>query len=300
MAERDPYNPDQELQDTPTPPKQDLPAAPIDQAAPASTTPQTPWNREQFRDTWMATGNNLTRQNDVLKQYGITLDQAGRTTLPTGEQMDLRIGAKSGQNLAGWTGIGPTAGNGSGGDLGTMSGGGAMGSGGGTGSLGDVRSMLMQILNRSQQPIDPNSAEVKAPLEAANLEAQRGLDAERKALAERLYAEGGGSGTNELQQGMQQAQERTATGLAGIRAQLLQRAQEQRQSQLQQALALAVQSGDAQAAREIQMEMARMSNALGQAELGQRASQWNDQFGLNAAQFQYLRDRDLANAALGQ
>lgn len=299
MPEREIPNPDDEQLPPPPERTEDLPNQGIDTPAPAAAAPQTPWNREQFRDTWMSTGNNVTRQNDVLKQYGLTLDQAGRTTLPTGEVMDLRIGAKSGQNLAGWTGVGPTAGPGGDGGAAGGFGAGAGGMGGG-GSANDVRGLLMQILTRSQQPIDPNSAEIAAPMEGAKLEAQRGLDAERKALAERLYAEGGGSGTNELQQGMQQAQERTATGLAGLRGQLMQRAAEQRQSQLQQALALAVQIGDAEQARAIQMEMARMQNALGQAELGQRARQWDDSFGLQGAQFQYLKDRDLMGAGLGQ
>jgi len=173
-----------------------------------------------------------------------------------------------------------------------------------------IRQMLMQQMQSASRPIDVNSDEIKQPYDAARLSASRDLDEEQKALAERLYAEGGGSGSNELQQGIQQSRERSAVGLAGIRGQLVQRAVQMRQQQLQQALQLAVQSGDADAARAVQMQLAQLDNAFRYASLGQQASQfgqqlgqqrsqWADSFGLQAGQFQYLKDRDLANAGLG-
>ena len=283
----------------------------------AATTPVSPYNREQFRDQWMRTGTNTTQQNALLGQYGLTADAAGRVALPTdvnghaGETLDLRIGARAGQNLAGWTDIGQNgSSNGNGGYGGAMGSGGALGDSGagGGGFQGQMRAMLMQMLNGANTPVDENSAGVAQPYQAAKLAADRGVADEQKALAERLYAEGGG-GSNELTQGIQQSRERNATGLAGIKSQLMQRAMDQKQSQLQQALSLAVQSGDNESARAIQLQIAQMSNALGQAQLsqsgrqfdanlGQRQNEWNDQFGLEGARFRYDQDRDVVNAGL--
>jgi hypothetical protein len=53
----------------------------------------------------MSTGTDVNRQNALLAQHGLTPDAAGRVRLPTGETIDLRIGAKAGRNLAAWTGV---------------------------------------------------------------------------------------------------------------------------------------------------------------------------------------------------
>lgn len=150
-----------------------------------------------------------------------------------------------------------------------------------------VRQILMGILGQAQQPVNENSAEIQQPFQAAALDAQRGQDLERKQLAERLYAEGGG-GTNELTQGTQQSAERLAGTLGNIKSQLIGRAVQNKQAQLQQALALAVQSGDAEAARAIQAQI-----------LAFQQSQWNDNYGLQLSDRQYQRDRDAARAKAG-
>jgi len=159
--------------------------------------------------------------------------------------------------------------------------------GGGAGQPGSsayqqqVREILMRVLGKSQEPIDANSAEVKQPFDAASQDAQRQLQGEQKSLAESQYAQGRGSSSNELDQGIQQSRERTAGGLSTLKGQLIQRAQQQRTQQLQQALQLAVQSGDSESARQLQQLI------------------WNDQYGLNAADAQYQRDRDAARAKAG-
>jgi hypothetical protein len=82
---------------------------PTEQAAPppaAPKPPPSPWDRNSFRDAWMGTGTDVGRQDQLLSQYGIQISGNGTATLPSGEIMDLRIGARSGQNLAGWTGVG--------------------------------------------------------------------------------------------------------------------------------------------------------------------------------------------------
>lgn len=269
--------------------------------APTPPPPPSPFQREQFRDAWMSTGTDVNRQNQLLDQYSLSLDKAGRTTLPTGEVMDLRIVAGSGQNLAGWTGVpGGEAKYGQQGGMGSASG--SIGANGATSSGGfqdQIRAMLLQQLQGAQQPVDPNSAEIAVPYQAAAMDAQRNFDAERKALAERLYAEGNGTGSNELTQGLQQSAERTATGLASLKGQLMQRAVQARKDQLTSLLNLAMQSGDAESARAIQLQLGQLDASLRSQQLAQQANQWNDSFGLQGAQFQYQKDRDLANAGMG-
>ncbi len=91
-----------------------------------------------------------------------------------------------------------------------------------------------------------------------------------------------------MTQGTQQSAERLAGTLGNIKSQLIGRAVQNKQAQLQQALALAVQSGDAEAARAIQAQI-----------LAFQQSQWNDNYGLQLSDRQYQRDRDAARAKAG-
>lgn len=309
----DPYDPEADPPDQAPglavgEPKPGTPPPP-EAAAPA------PFQRERFRDDWMATGTDVGRQNALLDQYGLRLDPAGRTTLPTGELMDLRIGAKAGQNLAGWTGVGPSgpapgpAGPGSGVSSGGPAGAGSAGpaasgmdsppawltavtdriagltaTGGPTPFQQQMRDLVLQQMQRAQAPIDPNSPEVAQPTEAARLASERSLQDERTALAERLYAEGGG-GSNELQQGIQQSRERQGATLAGLQSQLYSRLAAQKADQLQQALSLAVQSGDAEAARTIQMQLAQLDASLRAQQLAQQGSQFSASLAQQGSQF---------------
>lgn len=299
MSQRDPNDPP-DLEVDPQPdPNQPPTAGPSADPPPQQTTP---WNREQFRDEWMSTGTDLGRQNDVLRRYGISLDGAGRTTLPTGEVMDLRIGARSGQNLAGWTGVGPTAGPGGGGS--GMGGSGTGGSGGGSnGFLDQVRAQLMQILQHSQQPIDPNDPNITRQMDAQNVTLEREREARRAAMAERMAANGmnsGGAGSGAFDQELASGFEDKGRQMAGLRAQLMNRATEQRMAQLQQALSLALQSGDQEAARGLQMTIAQMNADLARARMEQDQSQWNDSYGLQRLQFERLLNNDAVNAQTGQ
>ena len=177
-------------------------------------------------------------------------------------------------------------------------GGGASGSGG-SAFQDQVRALLMKTIGDSQQPVDVNSAEIKQPFDAATLDAQRQLQAGQKANAEAAYAQGRGSSSNELDQQNAQAREGVAGSLSTLKGQLVQRAVQTKVAQLQQALSLAVQSGDAESARQIQMQIASMNNMLGQQQLAQQGSQWNDQYGLNLQNAIYQRNRDAYNATLG-
>jgi len=301
MSQRDP-NADPNIEELPKPP---------DEGAAAPAAPKTmPYNREQFRDQWMQTGTDVGKQNALLGQYGLSADAAGRVALPqdvnghSAETLDLRIGAKSGQNLAGWTDVGMN-----GNSNGTGGSGGFNGTGGGTGGASGsspqqdaIRAALMAQLQKMGQPIDPNDPTISTQLNASSNLLERQRQQRRAAMAERMAASGlnpGGAGSGAMDQEIAAGFEDKASQLSGIQGQLMARANEQRISQLQQALSLAVQSGDAQSARDLQLQIAQMQQSMEQARLGQSQSQWNDTYGLQSARDQYERDRDAARAKAG-
>lgn len=223
------------------------------------------------------------------------------------------------QNLAGTAGWGYVMGRlesdlaGNGPDSAGNSSGGSNGGGGSTGTtlsftpatmasnpfLDQVRSQLMNLITADQQPIDPNSPQIAVPYNAAANVAQTSRDAEQKALAEQLYAQGQGSSSNELQQGIQQSYEREAQNLAGIKGDLISRVYQTQQQQLSQALGLAVQTGDTQSAQQLQMALANLQMGYQYAALGQNQGQWNDQYGLALQQLLYQQNLTAERAAAG-
>ena len=97
-----------------------------------------PFDRTAFRDQWMAMPEDRATQDAFLRQYGLTPDGAGRVTLPTGEVLDLRFGARAGGLRPTWTAVGGSGDGGSG-----------SGSGGGRGSSGTPSTSVV--------PNNPNS-----------------------------------------------------------------------------------------------------------------------------------------------
>lgn len=91
---------------------QDDPQAPDPEPTSPDTPPPSapqgprPFDRTDFRDRWMATGEDRAAQEALLAEYGLTADGAGRVTLPTGEILDLRYGARAGGTRATWTNAG--------------------------------------------------------------------------------------------------------------------------------------------------------------------------------------------------
>jgi hypothetical protein len=85
-------------------------------APPAAPAGPTPYDRATAPGLWQATGNNVEAQNALLQQWGMApLSGNGTGTLPTGEQIDMRRGARSGDNTAQWMGVGGGAAGGAGG-----------------------------------------------------------------------------------------------------------------------------------------------------------------------------------------
>lgn len=146
-----------------------------------------------------------------------------------------------------------------------------------------VRQLLMEHLRNASMPVDPNSPEIAATLSSASDAGQRASDAERTALAERLYAQGGGLNTDALTRQVQQSGEKQAGTLSTLKGQLLMNAYNRKAEQLQQDLQLAIQSGDAEATRQAQMAIANLQATVQRESLGVNLSEFGAQLNQNAA-----------------
>jgi hypothetical protein len=172
-------------------------------------------------------------------------------------------------------------------------GGGSLLAGGGQGGwtqdfITQLRAMLMQRLGEAGKPVDENDAYIQAPLSAARNEASRQIDTERGELAERLYAQGGGLNTGALTQGIQASRERTATGLGNLRATLITRELDSRRTEMRDLLQMALASGDASLAREVQMQLAQLEATLRR-----------EGYGLQAGMFEANLNQQAVNAGGG-
>ncbi len=125
----------------------------------------------------------------------------------------------------------------------------------------EIRKIIMERLALAGQPVDENSAEVTQPLSAARNEAQRSQDAERTALAERLYAQGG-LNTDALGRQIQQSSERNAGSLGNLRAGLITHIADAKRQELESLLQMATAQGDAASARAISAEIAAINASV--------------------------------------
>jgi hypothetical protein len=122
-----------------------------------------------------------------------------------------------------------------------------------------IRQLILSRLREAGNPVDPNAPQISSTLNAARTESQRQSAQERTALAERLYAQGqGGLGSDALTRQIQQSGEKNAASLSSLRANLIQQQYTQKFSELQNLLQLAVASGDAESARNVQLQLAAL------------------------------------------
>lgn len=142
-----------------------------------------------------------------------------------------------------------------------------------------VRQALMAALGGAQGGVSSSDPVIKSQMDAARLQGERQHQQLRKDLAERLYASGGGVQSGQLEQGIQQSRERLAGNLAGLEGNLMAGEQQNRRGMLQNLLQLAVQTGDAENARSLQMALAQMDNELRRATLGEQSRQFDDELG---------------------
>lgn len=140
-----------------------------------------------------------------------------------------------------------------------------------------MRQILQDQISQNSQPISVDSPGVKEMIAAQHLESQRTGERQQSQLAARLASENLSSsgaadtGMNAIQQ---QRGESDATATAGILGSQL----AQRQQALQQELSLAVQSGDAESARQLQAQIQAINLQMQDEHFGQSQGQQNNQF----------------------
>jgi hypothetical protein len=133
--------------------------------------------------------------------------------------------------------------------------------------LAQLRAMLMQRLAAAAGPVDENATGISQAVTGARDQATRQNEASRTALAERLYAQGG-LNTDAIGQSVQQSNERTGTALGTLRAQLVMKEYDRKQAELNSLLELAIQSGDAETARMVQMQLAELQAQIQREGIG--------------------------------
>jgi hypothetical protein len=149
-----------------------------------------------------------------------------------------------------------------------------------------VRAMLLDRMGKDSAPVNDTDSNIAEPFAAANLTAQRGQQAERTALAERLAANGDTSGS--LERGIQQSAERNAVGLGTFKGQLIQKEYAARRADLADAMNQALQSGDRETAYTLQMALAQLDAQLRR-----------EGYGVNLAEFGANQNTAASNAGTG-
>lgn len=145
-----------------------------------------------------------------------------------------------------------------------------------------IRQIISRRLAADQGPVDENSPQIQAALNASKDALTRQNTTERDALAERLYAQGGGLNTNAITGQIQQSNERTGTAQGTLRAQLLMSAYKDKFTELNHLLDLATQTGDTESARQIQVTLANLQAAVQREGLGLNKAEFEAQLNQNA------------------
>lgn len=290
--------------------------------SPRPTGPQTiqgaagsssPFNYEAARDDWMGGGYDVANADAArasaaqwAQKHGIAYDGSDTITLPNGGGLidilgNFGGGQGNGQTIArNWTaagGNGPNP-NGAGGGPGGASYAGsiAAGAGGGGGFNSQIQQKLLQQLANLDKPVTEDDPAISGELQTQNRQIDRDREARRAAMAERAAASGllnGGASSGAFDSDVASGYEDASQRKSDVKSQLFARELGQRRDKLMQYYQMAVQSGDNEAARAIQLQIAQMGNAFNYANLAQNKSQWDDSFGLDTARWQSGRDDSL-------
>lgn len=148
--------------------------------------------------------------------------------------------------------------------------------------MGSVRQMLMDSLGQASRPVSENDPGIREVLAGQRLAGQRGAERQRSILAERLAAEGL-SDSGAMNTGIQGIEQNRAENDVRATGAALTGELTQRRNQLQNLLALAVQSGDAQSARSIQAQLQLMDMQLRDSQFGRQLQYQYDQLGTDSA-----------------
>ena len=292
------------------------PSGPAPGPAPQTAPPSTPpgpagrtGDASGFGRAWLASGG---RTVDDLRafiaanpQYGAELfGSKGDKVRIGGRAFDAVIGAGAGGQGGSWYDIsnaGPADPRLNDGIRGNARGGPAAG-GQGNVFTNQVRQLLLKQLQEMSKPVSADDPLIAGELQAQERLLERNRQARRESFAERAAMQGllsGGQSSGAFDAEVASGFEDKGQALTGIQAQLFARELQGRRTQVAHLLNMALQSGDAESARALQLQLANMDNELRRYGLQQQQSQFNDQFGLQRSQFEYDMDRDAARATAG-
>jgi hypothetical protein len=306
---QDPYSPQSGL-------------GPPEQAPPSpETTPPPELSREAYRDALMGSGiTDIEGLKGFLAQQGGTLvsPTSGTIRTPQGELIDALINASGvGPSRPAWTRVhdpeaaqfGVTSFDAAGGatpstpstpSAASSVGGGA---GGAQDFQGQVRNRLLQQIEGAGQPVGADDPFIGGVLRSEERGLEKGRRQRRAAMAERFAATGlnpGGAGSGAFNQELTSGFEDKAAAMSGMRAQLFSREMNNRRTQMAGLLNMALQTGDAEKVRSLQLQLAQMDEALRRQGLSQQAAQWGDQYGLQRQELERGLSRDAVLAGLGR
>jgi len=246
------------------------------------------WNREQFRDQWLATGTDVNAQNSLLDQYGITTDGAGRGRLPSGDLLDLVYGKKAGINRASWTAVNDpqTPGFETYATQGNIPAASSSTANAQTAPAFDprVQELYEMLLGRAKQglAVDRNDPAIRSQADAFSANTER---ARRNYLADLAESEGP---ISNLRGEERLSAERAGQQTGAFEAELVGRELTARRNEIAQALASMQGLLSDQQRLALQKELALLDNALRQQQIGlqgqqlglegQRMAMQNDQF----------------------
>lgn len=187
-----------------------------------------------------------------------------------------------------------------------------------------VRQMLLQQLQQLSQPVTADDPSIQGEMSAQSRLLERERVARRQAAAERAGAQGlllGGQSSGAFEAEVASGFEDKGERLSGLQSQLFARELSSRRGQLAGLLQMAVQTGDNESARALQMQIALMDaelrklgiqtqaglgyaglglqRDLGFAGLNQQQGIWNDRYGLDREWLLYQMNRDAARARGG-
>ena len=251
---------------------------------------------DQARDDWMS-GQYSKDEAGAAKwaaKWGVPYQGGDTITLPNGGGMiDILGNFKSGQNVAAnWTpaggnGLGGADGSGNAGGYGAPAGG-AAGGGPGGDFNSQVRAMLMEQLGAMGKTPGAEDPIIKNQVDAYRREKERSGQNQRAALAERSAQSGllqGGASSGAFDTGIAGIQEGIGEDVGQFAAGATAKELYNRRDQMKSLLAMALQTGDAETARALQLQIAQMDNQLRYATLSQQGRQFDANLGENRRQF---------------
>lgn len=228
-----------------------------------------PWDRSKFVNGWLPLGNDVNAQNAYLQQWGLDpgkISGNGQLTMPDGSIMDIRRGAKIGDNTAQWMGIPSQMGTpgapppGQPGQPGTPLG-------------GKWDALYNELMTRAHQSlaVDPNDPIIKNQVDAneATQERSRRRFLSAQAESSSPYATGAALGQDRM------TSEQLGQNVAGFQSELMGRELTARRAEIQSALSGAQGMLSQEQQISLQKELAMMDDQLKRYSIDTNNDQFN-------------------------